>query len=63
MSAAYLLLYKDVWEHHYVVLLPPLVLLALKRAPLSLWRGIRRAQPKSCEALIPPGGINEKYRQ
>lgn len=29
LSAAYLLIYKDVWEHHYVVVLPPLVLLAL----------------------------------
>ncbi len=36
-SAAYLLLYKDVWEHHYVLLLPPLVLLALRKAPVSLW--------------------------
>lgn len=24
-SAGYLLCYKDVWEHHYVLLLPPLV--------------------------------------
>jgi hypothetical protein len=29
LSAAYLLLYKDVWEHHYVLLQPPLILLAL----------------------------------
>ena len=36
-SAAYLLLYKDVWEHHYVLLLPPLALLALCRAPAGLW--------------------------
>jgi predicted double-glycine peptidase len=36
-TAAYLLLYKDVWEHHYVLLLPPLVLLALRRAPAGLW--------------------------
>ena len=36
-SAAYLLLYKDVWEHHYVLLLPPLALLALRREPLWLW--------------------------
>ena len=36
-SAAYLLLYKDVWEHHYVLLLPPLVFLALRREPARLW--------------------------
>ncbi len=36
-SAAYLLAYKDVWEHHYVLLLPPLVLLALRRASPWLW--------------------------
>ena len=36
-SAAYLLCYKDVWEHHYVLLLPPLVLLALRRESPWLW--------------------------
>lgn len=36
-SAAYLLTYKDVWEHHYVLLLPPLVLLALRRESKWLW--------------------------
>ena len=36
-SAAYLLCYKDVWEHHYVLLLPPLVLLALRRQSPWLW--------------------------
>ena len=36
-SAVYLLGYKDVWEHHYVLLLPPLVLLALGRASVWLW--------------------------
>jgi hypothetical protein len=36
-SAAYLLLYKDVWEHHYVLLLPPLVLLALRRESPWVW--------------------------
>jgi len=36
-SAAYLLTYKDVWEHHYVLLLPPLVLLALRRSSPWLW--------------------------
>ena len=36
-SAAYLLAYKDVWEHHYVLLLPPLVLLALRRENPWLW--------------------------
>ncbi len=36
-SAAYLLTYKDVWEHHYVLLLPPLVLLALRRYSPWLW--------------------------
>jgi hypothetical protein len=36
-SAAYLLAYKDVWEHHYVLLLPPLVLLALRRESKWLW--------------------------
>jgi len=36
-SAAYLLCYKDVWEHHYVLLLPPLVLLALRRESVWLW--------------------------
>jgi len=36
-SAAYLLCYKDVWEHHYVLLLPPLVLLALRRVSPWVW--------------------------
>ena len=36
-SAAYLLTYKDVWEHHYVLLLPPLVLLALRKESKWLW--------------------------
>jgi hypothetical protein len=36
-SAVYLLAYKDVWEHHYVLLLPPLVLLALRKANPWLW--------------------------
>jgi len=36
-AAAYLLAYKDVWEHHYVLLLPPLVLLALRRESKWLW--------------------------
>jgi len=36
-SAAYLLAYKDVWEHHSVLLLPPLVLLALRRENPWLW--------------------------
>lgn len=36
-SAAYCLAYKDVWEHHYVLLLPPLVLLALRRESAWLW--------------------------
>ncbi len=36
-SAAYLLAYKDVWEHHYVLLLPPLILLALRRESKWLW--------------------------
>ena len=36
-SAAYCLAYKDVWEHHYVLLLPPLVLLALRRESPWLW--------------------------
>jgi len=36
-SAAYLLTYKDVWEHHYVLLLPPLVLLALRKESPWLW--------------------------
>lgn len=36
-TATYLLTYKDVWEHHYVLLLPPLVLLALRGERLSLW--------------------------
>lgn len=36
-SATYLLLYKDVWEHHYVLLLPPLILLAVKRERLAMW--------------------------
>ncbi|MGV3719791.1 MAG: cysteine peptidase family C39 domain-containing protein [Actinomycetota bacterium] len=37
LSAGYLLCYKDVWEHHYVLLLPPLVLLALRRESPWLW--------------------------
>lgn len=37
LSAAYLLTYKDVWEHHSVLLLPPLVLLALRQEPAQLW--------------------------
>ena len=36
-SAAYLLAYKDVWEHHYVLLLPPLVLLTLRKQSKWLW--------------------------
>lgn len=36
-SATYLLAYKDVWEHHYVLLLPPLALLALRRESKWLW--------------------------
>ena len=36
-SAAYLLCYKDVWEHHYMLLLPPLVLLALRRTSPWVW--------------------------
>ena len=36
-SAAYLLCYKDVWEHHYLLLLPPLVLLALRRESPWVW--------------------------
>ncbi len=36
-SAAYLLTYKDVWEHHYVLLLPPIVLLTLRKASPWLW--------------------------
>lgn len=37
LSAAYLLTYKDVWEHHSVLLLPPLVLLALRKESRRLW--------------------------
>lgn len=37
LSAAYLLTYKDVWEHHFVLLLPPLVLLALRKTSRWLW--------------------------
>ncbi|MDQ2688060.1 MAG: DUF2029 domain-containing protein, partial [Armatimonadota bacterium] len=37
LSAAYLLTYKDVWEHHFVLLLPPLVLLALRKESRWLW--------------------------
>jgi hypothetical protein len=37
LSAGFLLGFKDVWEHHYVVLLPPLVLLALRKEPARLW--------------------------
>lgn len=37
LSAAYLLTYKDVWEHHSVLLLPPLVLLALRKESRWLW--------------------------
>jgi predicted double-glycine peptidase len=36
-SALHPLLYKDVWEHHYVLLLAPLVLLALRRESRLLW--------------------------
>jgi len=36
-SAGYLLCYKDVWEHHYVLLLPPLILLALRKESPWLW--------------------------
>lgn len=36
-SVAYLLGYKDMWEHHYVLLLPPLVLLVLRRERVWLW--------------------------
>lgn len=36
-SATYLLTYKDVWEHHYVLLLPPLVLLVMRRESPWLW--------------------------
>jgi len=37
LSAGFLLGFKDVWEHHYVILLPPLVLLALRKEPARLW--------------------------
>ncbi len=37
LSAAYLLLYKDVWEHHYVLLLPPLVLMVLRGWSPWIW--------------------------
>ncbi len=36
-SAAYLLCYKDVWEHHYVLLLPPLVLMCLRGVNPWVW--------------------------
>jgi hypothetical protein len=36
-SALHPLLYKDVWEHHYILLLPPLVLLALRKERVALW--------------------------
>ncbi len=37
LACVYLLGYKDVWEHHYVMLLPALVLMALRRERLILW--------------------------
>ena len=36
-SVTHLLLYKDVWEHHYVLLQPALVLLILCRERLWVW--------------------------
>ncbi len=36
-SAAYLLCYVDVWEHHYVILLPALALLAATNDDWRIW--------------------------
>lgn len=36
-SSGYLLAYRDVWEHHYTLLLPPLVLMALRRHRPIVW--------------------------
>lgn len=35
--SAYFILYHHVWEHHYVMILPVLVALALRGAPRGLW--------------------------
>lgn len=37
VTCGYLLLYKDVWEHHYTLLLPAFALLFAARVPLRLW--------------------------
>jgi predicted double-glycine peptidase len=37
LSAAYLLTYKDVWEHHYTLLMGPLVLLAIRKERTAVW--------------------------